>query len=77
MGTWGIYERPKDISKAYGGGRNITPEDNTITAEEQAEFDASLQEQLANFRRMSGLDVDPAVEAECERLTDQGVHAHI
>ena len=73
VGTWGIYERPKDISKAYGGGRNITPADSAITAEEQAEFDASLKEQLASFRRSAGLDVDPVMEAECQQLTEQGM----
>lgn len=74
VGTWGIYPRPKDISKAYGGGRNITPADSAISAEEQAEFDASLNEQLASFRRSAGLEVDPAVEVECERLTEQGIY---
>jgi hypothetical protein len=77
VGTWGIYARPKNISKAYGGGRNITPADSAISAEEQAEFDASLKEQLAQFRRSAGLDVDPAVEAECNQLTEQGERASL
>ena len=25
VATWGIFPRPKNISKAYGGGRNIRP----------------------------------------------------
>lgn len=24
VSTWGVFERPKDISKAYGGGRDPT-----------------------------------------------------
>lgn len=24
VGSWGVFERPKDMSKAYGGGRDPT-----------------------------------------------------
>ena len=27
VSTWGVYERPRDISKAYGGGRSISKEE--------------------------------------------------
>lgn len=27
VSTWGVFPRPQDISKAYGGGRTIQPED--------------------------------------------------
>jgi hypothetical protein len=72
VGTWGIYERPRNISETYGGGRKLTPADSATTEEEQAEFDAALKQQLLQFRQSAGLDVDPAVEAECINLTDQG-----
>ena len=29
-GSWGYFERPKDISKAYGGGRKIVADDAKI-----------------------------------------------
>lgn len=72
VGTWGIYERPRNISETYGGGRALTPADSATTAEEQAAFDEALKKQLLEFRQSAGLDVDPAVEAECVELTDQG-----
>ena len=37
MSTWGVFERPSNISKAYGGGRTLRPgdalEDASATAE--------------------------------------------
>lgn len=35
-GTWGVFDRPANISEAYGGGRNLKPSDSVMTAEEQA-----------------------------------------
>ena len=37
VATWGVFERPANISKAFGGGRNLRPggvlEDENATAE--------------------------------------------
>ena len=37
VSTWGVFERPANISKAFGGGRNLRPggalEDESATAE--------------------------------------------
>lgn len=38
VSTWGVFKRPKDISKAYGGGR-------AITREEMDRLDAEMEEQ--------------------------------
>lgn len=73
VGTWGVYQRPRDISKAYGGGRTLTPADSATSEEEQAKFDAQLQEKLAEFRRSAGIDVDPETEAHCQELTSEGM----
>lgn len=72
VGTWGVYQRPRDISKAYGGGRTLTPADSATSEEEQAKLDAQLQRQLAAFRRSAGIDVDPETEARCQELTAEG-----
>ena len=72
VNTWGVFDRPKNISKAFGGGRNLTPEDSKMSAAEQRKYDADLKRKLARFRKASGLTVDPAQEARCESLTAQG-----
>lgn len=73
VGTWGVYQRPRDISKAYGGGRTLTPADSATSEEEQAKLDAQLQQQLEAFRRSAGLVVDPETEARCQQLTGEGM----
>lgn len=35
--TWGVFPRPADISKAYGGGRNIKPGQELESKEQKAE----------------------------------------
>jgi hypothetical protein len=41
--TWGVFQRPRDISKSYGGGRTLTKEDFRKMDEE---FERREQEQL-------------------------------
>lgn len=50
----------------------MTPADSATSEEEQAKLDAQLQQQLAEFRRSAGLDVDPETEASCQELTSEG-----
>jgi hypothetical protein len=70
--TWGVFDRPRDISATYGGGRKLQPEDSIMSKEEKEAYDKRLKEKLAKLRRDSGLDIDPEVQAECEELTMQG-----
>ena len=48
VSTWGLFERPRDISKAYGGGRVIDP----IKLEEERRIEE--QERLAKNRAGPG-----------------------
>lgn len=45
VGTWGVFERPKDISKAYGGGRDptVSKTDPSEMRRRDAETQALLQ----------------------------------
>lgn len=56
VSTWGRFPRPKDISKAYGGGRRIgigaAPQNKTLEAEKAAATAAKL----AAYRQKSGAD---------------------
>jgi dsDNA-binding SOS-regulon protein len=70
--TWGVFDRPRDISATYGGGRKLQPEDSIMSKEEKEAYDKRLKEKLAKLRQDSGLDIDPEVQAECEELTMQG-----
>jgi len=70
--TWGVFPRPKDISKTYGGGRNIKPGEALETEEEAAARKERVSTAMAAYRKASGLVVDPVVEADCSRLYEEG-----
>ncbi|KAG6556744.1 hypothetical protein Mapa_001688 [Marchantia paleacea] len=72
VSTWGVFPRPADISKAYGGGRTIRPGDTLETEEERIAREAKTQKLLADYKKKMGLDVDPRVKAECERIMKRG-----
>jgi len=63
VSTWGVFERPPDISKAYGGGRTIRKEDIEDEAA-IAERKARVAKKLAKYREdagmLSGKDYDAA-----------------
>lgn len=54
-GSWGAFPRPRDISKAYGGGRRVGPgysnENNAASSVERT------RELLQNYRVKMGIDV--------------------
>ena len=70
--TWGVFERPADISKAYGGGRDLKPSDSVMTAEERTAYDIQLQAKLSALRAAGGLEASPEVVQECTALTERG-----
>lgn len=57
VGSWGVFERPADISKAYGGGKRVGvggyKEDEETRARKRAETDALLQQ----YRQTQGSDL--------------------
>jgi tetratricopeptide (TPR) repeat protein len=72
VSTWGVFPRPDNISKAYGGGRTIRPGDALESPEEK---EARLKRQraaLESYRKKVGLTVDPRDEAEAARLVAAG-----
>lgn len=72
VSTWGVYERPRDISKSYGGGRDLAPGDSVMSKEEQEAYDRALRDKIASFREKAGIVADPEKVARCEELTAQG-----
>lgn len=72
VSTWGVFERPKDISKAYGGGRTIRPGEPLETPEEAAARAARTAALLDAFKKKAGLDevnMEEMAAAEAELAT--------
>ncbi len=62
-GSWGAFPRPKDISKAYGGGRRVGA---GYSKEDEAESDMTTQKRLKEYRRKVGIDVPTEKEHSAE-----------
>jgi tetratricopeptide (TPR) repeat protein len=56
MGSWGAFPRPRDISKAYGGGRRIGPGFSNEQA--RVESTAATRERLQRYREKVGIEVE-------------------
>ena len=72
VATWGVFPRPQNISKTYGGGRNIRPGQELESEEEASERKKRIDEALNQYRKAAGLDIDPVVEDGATRLYEQG-----
>lgn len=65
--TWGVFPRPNNISKTFGGGRNIRPGEALETPEDRAAKEARTRQLIAAYNRKMGLNMDPKLKAECEK----------
>jgi hypothetical protein len=70
--SWGVFERPDNISEAYGGGRNIEPGTPLETDEASAARLAKVRKAVGAFRLQNGLDVAPENEAEISAALAEG-----
>ncbi|XP_021752447.1 uncharacterized protein LOC110717952 isoform X1 [Chenopodium quinoa] len=70
--TWGVFPRPNNISKTFGGGRTIQPGEELETPEERAAKEARSRELIAAYKRKMGLNMDPKLKAECEKALKDG-----
>ncbi|KAG2427366.1 hypothetical protein HXX76_012559 [Chlamydomonas incerta] len=73
VSTWGMFPRPKDISEAYGGGRDIKPGQELETPKQRAERERSYAAALAAYKTKAGLEVDPDDEDKAAKLYDEGM----
>uniref|UniRef100_A0A3Q7EGW0 Uncharacterized protein n=1 Tax=Solanum lycopersicum TaxID=4081 RepID=A0A3Q7EGW0_SOLLC len=64
VSTWGVFPRPNDISKTFGGGRTIRPGEVLESAEEKASKQARTRELLAAYKSRVGLTIDPNLKLE-------------
>ncbi|KAJ8902850.1 hypothetical protein NDN08_006170 [Rhodosorus marinus] len=56
VSTWGVFERPDDISKAYGGGKRIPVGGVNLESEESQEKLEKTRELLQSYKLSSGLE---------------------
>ncbi|GIL82116.1 hypothetical protein Vretimale_7120 [Volvox reticuliferus] len=73
VSTWGMFPRPKDISEAYGGGRDLKPGQEIETAQQRAERERNYSAALAAYKARAGLEVDPEVEERAAKLYEEGM----
>lgn len=58
-GSWGAFPRPKDISKAYGGGRRVDP---IISEENLKKSEEETREKLRAYREKVGIVVESELQ---------------
>ncbi|KAM7267355.1 hypothetical protein ACFE04_009521 [Oxalis oulophora] len=72
VSTWGVFPRPGNISKTFGGGKVIRPGDVLETAEDRAAKDERTRQSIAYFKKKAGLFIDPKLKSECEKALKDG-----
>ncbi len=74
VSTWGVFERPADISKAYGGGKRIGVGGAQLDEAELQRKAAEAKAKLAAYREKMGTDVKLEEEhaAEIEEALAEG-----
>ncbi|XP_022923269.1 uncharacterized protein LOC111431010 isoform X1 [Cucurbita moschata] len=72
VSTWGVFPRPGNISKTFGGGRTIRPGELLETDEEKAAREARSRELIAAYKKKFGLTIDPKLKSECEVALKEG-----
>uniref|UniRef100_A0A0D9WFY2 Uncharacterized protein n=1 Tax=Leersia perrieri TaxID=77586 RepID=A0A0D9WFY2_9ORYZ len=70
--SWGMFPRPQNISKAYGGGRNIRLGGENLSAEEKAAKDKRTRELIAAYTNSQNMIVDAKTKAECTEALKEG-----
>jgi len=63
-GSWGYFERPKDISKAYGGGRRVGI--GSMSAAEKEESYERTRQVMREYNRKMGIEVESEKEHAVE-----------
>lgn len=66
VGSWGVFERPADISKAYGGGKKIGVGGFEEDEEERKRKAAAIDAKLKSYRKSLGGDYEAEKEHEVE-----------
>lgn len=71
--TWGVFPRPDNISKAFGGGRRIERGGENLNSPDSKRRDEAVKTRLAAYRAARGIDMDKEEEhrEELEHALEQ------
>lgn len=58
VSTWGVFPRPENISRTYGGGRKLPPGGVDLDSPEMKKQDEAVQKSLAAYRAKRGIDME-------------------
>ncbi|XP_074580039.1 uncharacterized protein LOC141836447 isoform X1 [Curcuma longa] len=72
VSTWGVFPRPNNISKMFGGGRNIQPGEMLETSEDKEAKQKHTRELLAAYKSKMGLTIDYKKRVDCEKALMEG-----
>ncbi|KAL4289682.1 hypothetical protein GQ457_14G026570 [Hibiscus cannabinus] len=72
VSTWGVFPRPGNISKTFGGGRTIRPGEVLETEEDRNAKNERTRQSLAAYKKKVGLTVDPKLRSECDEALKDG-----
>ncbi|XP_026659881.1 uncharacterized protein LOC103705594 isoform X2 [Phoenix dactylifera] len=72
VSTWGVFPRPSNISKTFGGGRVIRPGEVLETAEDKIAKEKRSRELLAAYKNRMGLTLDAKTNFECKEALKEG-----
>ena len=62
VSTWGVYPRPDNISRTYGGGKRIRAGGVDLNSEAMAKRDRAVKDKLAAYRKAKGIDMEKEEE---------------
>ncbi|KAL0911009.1 hypothetical protein M5K25_019109 [Dendrobium thyrsiflorum] len=72
VSTWGVFPRPNNISKTFGGGRVIEAGGILETPEAKEAKEKRSRELISAYKKKMGLTVDVKTRAECEKALKEG-----
>lgn len=58
VSTWGVFPRPDNISRTYGGGKNIKQGGVDLQSEKSKQRDQEIAKKLAEYRASRGIDTE-------------------
>uniref|UniRef100_A0A7S0RES3 Uncharacterized protein n=1 Tax=Pyramimonas obovata TaxID=1411642 RepID=A0A7S0RES3_9CHLO len=72
VSTWGVFPRPDNISKAYGGGRTLKPGGELESPEKRDERARLLKAKIDKYKKGAGLDVAEPVAKQAQEDFSNG-----
>lgn len=58
VSTWGVFPRPDNISRTFGGGKKIQIGGVDLSSEESKTRDEAVNQKLAAYRKARGIDME-------------------